>query len=108
MSKKPIAPLEQLTEDNFVEHVQLSGCWCLKLNPLGRVGIPDRLCLGPHQFILFVELKRLGEKPKPIQSWFHRKLRKFGFTVIVPDSIRDAVGGFNTQLIAHMKKHKND
>ena len=107
MSKKPTAPLECKTEKDFTDHVNATVCWCLKLNPLGRVGIPDRLVIGPFQFILFVELKRLGKEPSPIQWWFHDILRKYGFTVMVPDSIEDAIEGFNSHLIVHMKKHKN-
>lgn len=107
MTKKP-APLECKTEKDFVDHVESYGCWCLKLNPLGRVGIPDRLCIGPCGFILFVELKRLGKKPSKIQYWFHRELRKFGFTVAVPDNITDAAQEFNIRLLNHLKKQKND
>lgn len=104
MGKKK-TPLEATTEDSFVWHVYATGCWCLKLNPLGRVGLPDRLCVGPHKFILFVELKRLGEEPTAIQIFIHKGLRKFGFDVIVPDNIEDAVMQFNKRLQAHMKNH---
>ena len=99
------SPLECKTEEDFVGIVQGTGCMCLKLNPLGRVGIPDRLVLGHNQFVLFVELKRLGEEPRPIQNWFHNQLKNFGFPVMVPDNIEDAVEGFVIHLKAHMKKH---
>lgn len=106
--KKKIRPLEHETENDFVDHVYACGCWAFKLNPFGRRGLPDRLCIGPYRFILFVELKRLGEEPTPIQKWLHDKLRKFDFTVVIPDNIDDAVAQFNEHLAAHMRNHKND
>jgi hypothetical protein len=57
-------------------------------------GIPDRLVIGPNQFIAFFELKRIGEEPFPKQDWVHRKLRGFGFTVIVPDTKQNAIDEF--------------
>lgn len=106
MPKRKKTPLECKTEKDFVDHVYACGCWCLKLNPLGRVGLPDRLCVGPHKFILFVELKRLGKEPSPIQDWLHRGLRKFGFEVMVPDNITDAVKNFNERLYEHMSQQQ--
>jgi len=100
-------PLEKKTEGDFVGYVEQAGCLCLKLNPLGRRGIPDRLVLGHDQFIIFVELKRLGEEPSKIQLWFHNQLKRFGFAVLVPDSIDDAIEGFVIHLKQHMKKNGN-
>jgi len=56
---------------------------------------------------MFVELKRLGKVPTPRQARFHRILRKFGFIVVVPDNINDAVYNFNYLLREHMKGVKN-
>lgn len=57
---------------------------CIKLNPLGLRGIPDRLVLLPGGVVLFVELKRpKGYKYEPLQLRWHDKLRKLGFTVLV-------------------------
>jgi hypothetical protein len=96
-------PLESAgVEEPFVDYVESCGYWALKLNPLGRVGIPDRLVIGPGRFIAFFELKRLGRKPSPIQRWFHRKLREFGFHVVVPDSKEDAIAQFHVLVDAHV------
>ena len=49
-------------------------------------GVPDRLILMAGGRIVFVELKRPGEKPRPLQERQIRKIRKLGFRVEVIDS----------------------
>lgn len=49
------------------------------------VGVPDRLFLHKGK-VIFVEFKRLGEKPRVIQEHVHRVLRDEGFTVYVVDN----------------------
>lgn len=52
----------------------------------GTVGWPDRIVLLPGGLIGFVEVKRPGEKPRPIQLHRHGQLRRLGFKVFVLDS----------------------
>jgi len=49
-------------------------------------GVPDRLVLMAGGRIVFVELKRPGEKPRPLQQRQIEKIRKLGFRVEVIDS----------------------
>lgn len=49
-------------------------------------GVPDRLLLFPGGFLIFVELKREGEKPRKLQMVMIRKIRELGFDVRVVDS----------------------
>jgi|GEM_PF-854780 len=103
-------PLEQDIEEPFVAHVYAAGCWAVKLNLQGRRGMPDRMIVGPDGFILFVELKRLGREPDELQKFVHKGLRKFGFTVVVPDNLEDAVERFNSLYEKHLLKNgwRND
>jgi hypothetical protein len=64
--------------------VKRLGGLCIKLNPFGYAGIPDRLVLLPGGRMCFVELKRpVGGKYEPLQLRWHSKLRQLGFTVHV-------------------------
>lgn len=48
----------------------------------GNDGVPDRMVvLGGRVF--FVELKREGEKPRPIQEWQIERMRQAGLDVRV-------------------------
>jgi len=62
--------------------------------------MPDRLILLPTGRIGFVEVKRKGEKPRPIQITRHKILKSLGFKVYVLDDekqikevIRNILGG---------------
>lgn len=83
-------PLQErlTTEDTVEKHLRLKvkalGGLCIKLNPFGYAGIPDRLVLLPRGRIAFYELKRpVGGQYEPLQLRWHAKLRRLGFTVHV-------------------------
>ncbi len=49
---------EAPVEKHLTTVVKALGGRAVKLNPLGWVGIPDRLVILPHGVVIFVELKR--------------------------------------------------
>lgn len=53
---------------------------CLKFVSPGTVGVPDRIVIHRGR-ILFVELKRPGEKPRPLQKVRARQMRAAGAMV---------------------------
>jgi hypothetical protein len=67
-------------------YAEAFGAVALKLNVQGRRGWPDRMILFPKGQLLFIEFKRPGEKPAPIQKEVHAQLRRFGFDIAVIDS----------------------
>lgn len=53
----------------------------------GNPGVPDRMLLSPRGGkTIFVELKRPGEVPTPVQLAWHKVLGRRGFEVWVIDS----------------------
>ena len=75
---------EDAVENHLRKMVKALGGLCIKLNPFGYAGIPDRMVLLPGGIILFFELKRpVGGRFEPLQERWHAKLRKLGFTVYV-------------------------
>ena len=63
-------------------------------------GVPDRLCLFPCGEIVFVELKKHGAKPRPLQIRLIEKIRKLGFRVEVIDSeqgIQELIGSIGAE-----------
>lgn len=51
-------------------------------------GIPDTLILR-NKRALFIEWKRPGQEPRPLQSYRHRKLREQGFETLIVHYIED-------------------
>lgn len=83
---------EKTLERKLVEAVKATGGIAPKFLSPGFDGMPDRLVLLPFGRIGFVEVKRHGEKPRPLQESRHGMLRRLGFKVYVIDSI-EQIGG---------------
>lgn len=77
--------LEKEIEKALVKQVQVLDGWCLKLTSPSAAGLPDRLLLMPHGRVVFVEVKRPGQKPRPLQVKRFKRLRDLGFKVYVLD-----------------------
>jgi len=76
---------EKALESKFIQAVRAMGGIAPKLTSPGFDGMPDRLVLLPNGRIAFVEVKRHGEKPRPLQEARHGVLRRLGFKVYVLD-----------------------
>jgi hypothetical protein len=76
---------EKITERKLVEEVKAMGGIAPKFVSPGFDGMPDRLVLLPDGKCGFVEVKRHGEKPRPLQEARHGMLRRLGFKVYVLD-----------------------
>ena len=77
--------MERDIEQALIKSVRKAGGLCLKFVSPGWSGVPDRLCLWPGGRINFVELKRPGAKPRPLQIRRAEQLRRLGFQVEVID-----------------------
>ena len=81
--------LESSVENRLVKRIKAMGGMCLKFNPIGMAGMPDREILLPGAITLWVELKRPGEKPRPLQLKRKKDLEALGFRVDVLDSFEE-------------------
>ena len=84
--------LEKEIEKKLVHAVQMMDGMAVKFVSPGFDGMPDRIVLLPGAHMAFVELKRPGEKPRPLQRARHKKLRSLGFKVYVLDREEDSGG----------------
>lgn len=71
---------EREVEKQLIDEVKKCGGLCEKWIS-GTVGWPDRIVIIPDGKIGFVEVKRPGEKPRPIQVHRHNQLRQIGVKV---------------------------
>lgn len=88
---------EREIERKLVSAVKSRGGICPKFVSPGFDGMPDRVVLLPHGKIGFVEVKRPGEQPRPLQKARHRILRKLGFLVFVLDG-EEQIGGMIDEI----------
>ncbi len=90
---------EKTIERQLAAEVRKNGGLALKFVSPGFDGIPDRLVLFPKGIIAFVELKRPGEKLRPLQVKRKRQLESLGFLVYCIDSI-EKIGGVLDEIQA--------
>ena len=69
--------IENQVERYLHSKIGLIGGLCLKFTATGTSGVPDRLLLYNGR-VVFVEVKRPGEKPRPLQVEVARRLREAG------------------------------
>ena len=89
--------LEKEVEKKLVTAVQLMDGVAVKFVSPGFAGMPDRLVLLPGGRMAFVEVKRPGEQPRPLQKARHRMLKRLGFKVYVLDSV-EKIGGIIDEI----------
>lgn len=87
---------ERDVERHFVEKSPESS-WCIKLNPIGLRGLPDRILLLLGGRVIFVELKIPTGRLSRLQVYVHTRLRELGFRVEVLWS-REQVDAFYASL----------
>lgn len=80
---------EKDVEQALRQQVKKKGGLCLKFISPGWSGAPDRLCLFPGGKMCFVEVKRPGERPRPLQAARHMVLKRLGFDVVVLDDSKE-------------------
>lgn len=83
---------EKTLERKLTESVKAMGGIAPKFISPGFDGMPDRLVLLPNGKCGFVEVKRPGEKTRPLQGSRHGMLRRLGFKVFVLDGL-EQIGG---------------
>lgn len=80
---------ERQIERRMCQAVEKLGCTALKFVSPGRSGVPDRIVLCPGGRTIFIELKRPGGKPRPLQMHAIRHLQRLGFPCFVVSTMAE-------------------
>lgn len=80
ISTKP--RLESVIQSSLIKKYERQGYMVVKLILTNKSGIPDLLLLKDGK-ASFVEVKREGQKPRPLQEYRIKELRSLGFEVHV-------------------------
>lgn len=80
ISTKP--RLESVIQSSLIKKYESQGYMVVKLILTNKSGIPDLLLLKGGK-ASFVEVKREGQKPRPLQEYRIKELRSLGFEVHV-------------------------
>ena len=78
--------LESQLQSKLIKLAEANGWYVLKLIKTNKNGIPD-LYLYKGGRTVFVEVKREGGKPRPLQEFRMKELREVGIEAIACDSV---------------------
>lgn len=78
---------ETKVEKHLIKQIKAFSGECFKWTSPGRIGVPDRIVLVPHERIVFVETKAPKGKAKAWQKRNHAVLRALSFRVEVLHTI---------------------
>lgn len=88
------AKLEQDIQKNIIDFLEKNGFLAIKHNNMGiyaRAGVPDILACSNQGKFIGIEVKRPGEKPKPIQQAFLdaiNKLNGVAFSAVSVEEVK--------------------
>jgi archaeal holliday junction resolvase (hjc) len=74
--------LESDVQRRLIKELEERGWMAVKIVLCNMNGFPDIMALKDGRTV-FIEVKRAGERPRPLQEFRHRKLREQGFEVYV-------------------------
>ena len=91
---------EATIEASVVRGAKALGVVVIKLaaSKGGTTGWPDRLFVLPNGRTLWIELKRPGAEPTPLQLYRHQLLRSLGHRVEVHDTVGGALRALEQAL----------
>jgi Holliday junction resolvase len=80
-----MAELEAVTQTRIIKRFRKLGYKVYRLRATDKPGTPDLLIMKESR-AFFIEVKRVGEKPTPLQLHEHADLLKHGFRTEVWDA----------------------
>lgn len=76
--------MESEIQTRLIRRYEAEGYMVVKISLCNHGGFPDLMLLRDG-VASFVEVKRPGCKPRPLQAYMHTRLRALGFDVRVED-----------------------
>lgn len=74
--------LESVLQRRIIKRLEKEGWMVVKLTLTNLPGLPDLMALK-EGVARFIEVKREGQSPRPLQLYRHRQLKERGFDVEV-------------------------
>lgn len=69
---------EQQIQSKIIKKLEADGFYVIKLSMTNKPGIPDLIAIPKNSDVEFIEVKRDGCKPRPLQIYRIKELHKIG------------------------------
>lgn len=83
--------LESEIQAEIIKWAEESGYIALKAISNNKSGFPDLTLVGYNSRLVWVEVKRPGNKPRQLQQWRHEQLKERGHTVAIVESLEEFI-----------------
>jgi hypothetical protein len=80
-----ILATEQQIQSKLIKQLEKDGYYVIKLSVTNKTGIPDLLAIPKNSDVEFIEVKRPGQKPRPLQIYRLKELNNHGVKASVYD-----------------------
>jgi len=80
-----ILATEQQIQSKLIKQLEKEGYYVIKLSVTNKTGIPDLLAIPRGSNVEFIEVKRPGQKPRPLQVFRIKELNNHGVKATVYD-----------------------
>ena len=98
----PLPTLEKKIEKKVCDYAKSQNILCYKFVSPGNAGVPDRMFILPNGKAFFIEFKREGKQPTPLQKRVGDTIRRHNCNVYVVDSVESGL-----EVLAVELKHVN-
>jgi len=99
--------LEKDLEKKVVAYAKSKGCLCYKFTSPAHRAVPDRIIVTPEGVVGFLELKRPGNRPTPLQERELSILARQGCVVNWCDDLTSAQDFINSLLTYRLQQSDN-
>ena len=77
---------EQKIQTKIIKKLESKGYYVIKLIQTNKPGIPDLVAIPKNSNVEFIEVKRPGNKPSPLQEYRMKELNEHGIKTSVQES----------------------
>lgn len=84
-------PLEKEIEAKIGQYAKSKGCLYYKFTSPANRAVPDRMIITPNGVVGFLEVKRKGERPTPLQDFELQRLKRLKANAAWCDSVDDGI-----------------
>jgi Holliday junction resolvase len=100
--------LENQIQKQIIDYLEKNKWYVIKLISTTKAGIPD-LCAIRDGTTIFIEVKRKGCHPRPLQEHRMNELTEHGVLAFVADSVVEVISKIetNTNKIKHHANKRN-
>lgn len=91
--------LEKKIESTVKKYARDKGWLAYKFTSPSHIGVPDDLFISPTGRVIFMEFKREGGQPTPMQNREIQRINDHGVLAVVVDSVDQGKGLINAYSI---------